>query len=236
MDRNSIPVAHIAAIIIIMVVSFFQKSAVFSNPISITVDGGGLNAYVPSTVIQGGVPVILPGVFKGLGAAVVLDESARTVVVNHLSTTDSVTAMPPEIPAGTVHDSQLEDEIIQAYRFAFSLEEQLWDQAEAFGTKKAVYHFMRQGFSEVFAWSLTDYYWTEPDGLLGVGAYLIEPEHTIQVLTIDKANNEASLRHRTDEWERDHWSMDEYKIVTLRLKDGVWKVESQRSDGTPPLW
>ena len=235
MDRNSIPVVHIAAIIIIMVVSFFQRSVVFSNPTSTTVDGEILNAYVPPRVILRSTMAPFSGAPNTLGAAMLLNESARTLVVNQFSATDSITVESPEIPTGVVQGSRLEDKIIQAYRFAYSLEEQLWNQSEAVGTKKAVFQFMRQGFTEVFAWNLADYYWTEPDGLLGVGAFLIVPEHTVHVLEIDKANNEASIRHRTDEWERDHWSMGEYKIVTLRLEDGVWKVESQHSDGTPPF-
>jgi hypothetical protein len=214
MDRNSVPAAHTAVILIIIVVSFFQISAVFSKPITATVDGTTLRTDVPPTVIQERTMVPFRSIFEVLGA--------------------SITVEPPEIPADTVHESQLEDEIVQAYRFAYSLEEQLWDQPEIFGTKEAVFQFMQQGFSDVFAWNLADYYWTEPDGLMGVGAFLIIPEHTIHVLEIDMENNEASLWHETDEWERDHWGMDAYKIVTLQLEDGILKVKDQRSIGTPP--
>ena len=138
-----------------------------------------------------------------------------------------------ENSAGADHNHQLENDIVQAYLSAYSLEEQLWDQAEAFRNKEAVFEFMQQGFSDGFAGDLADYYWTEPEGLLGLGAYLIVPEHRVYVLKIDMENNVASLWHETDEWERDHWGMDAYKIIKLQLEDGAWKVQDEHSVEVP---
>ncbi len=298
MDRNSVSSAHVAVIIItMMVVGFVQVSAVFSEPITVAVDGRTLQTDVPPTVLQGITMVPFRSVFEALGAVVQWDESTktvtgskdttivrlrigsrvvdingvhvpievpgtiiggrtmvpaslisesleaevswneetRTVVVNHSVTTDIVTIETREVPAGTVHDSQLKHEIVQAYLFAYSLEERLWHQTEAFKTKEDVFQFMQQGFSDGFAWDLADYYWTEPDGLLGAGSFLTVPEHTIYMLKVDLENNEALLWHETDEWERDHWEMDAYKIVTLQLEDGIWKVKDERSVETPPV-
>ena len=306
MDRNSVSAARIAVMIITMMVfSFVNASAVFSEPITVIVDGRTLHPDVPPTFIQertmvpfrsifealgavvqwdqstrtvtstkdatviqfkigsriadiNGVqmPIEVPGTIIGgrtmvpapfiadsLGVDVRWDEETRTVVVNNSAKTDnltvenksdSITVDPPKIPVGTVHNSHLEREIVEAYLFAYSLEERLWDQADSFRTKEEVFQFMQQGFSDVFAWNLADYYWTDPDGLMGVGAYLIVPEHTIHVLEIEMEIKEASLWHETDAWERDHWRKDAYKIVTLQLEDGVWKVQDERSVGTPP--
>lgn len=297
MDRNSVSSAHVAVIIItMMVVGFVQVSAVFSEPITIAVDGRTLQTDVPPTVIQGVTMVPFRSVFEALGAVVQWDastrtvtgtkdttvvqlrigsriadlngvkipievpgtiiggrtmvpapfiseslgvdirwnENTRTVVVNHSTTKDSITVETLQIPTGSVQDSQLKYEIVQAYLFAYSLEERLWQQTESFETKEAVFKFMQQGFSDDFAWDLADYYWTEPDGLLGAGSFLTVPEHTIYMLKIDLENNEALLWHETDEWDRDHWSMEAYKIVTLQLADGIWKVKDSRSVGTPP--
>ncbi len=294
MDRKA--AKSIAAIIIIMIFSCFQGSAVTSESITVTVDGETLWTDVPPTIIQGRtmvpfrsifealgavvlwdestrtvtgikgttvvtlridsrvaqingiqVPVEIPGTIIGgrtmvparfiaesLGADVRWDEETRTVVVKHPNPTDSVTVEPPEIPAGAAHDSQLEHEIMQAYRFAYSLEERLWDQAEAFDTREAVFQFMRQGFTDVFAAHLADYYWSEPNGLLGAGAYLIVPEKDIHVLEVKLEKNLAELWHETAEWEREHWGMDAYKIVTLQFEDGIWKVQDERTVSSPP--
>lgn len=296
MDKHSAKMTHLAAFIIItMLVGFVQVSVVFSEPISVVVNGRTLQTDVPPTIIQGitmvpfrsvfeasgavvqwdhstktvtgtnnstivqlrigsqivdinGVPTVIevPGtiiggrtmvpallISKSLEADVKWVEETQTVAINHSMTTESVTVDQPEIPAGTVFSS-LEQEIVQAYLFAYSLEKQLWNRTEVFETKEAVFQFMQQGFSDDFAWDLADYYWTEPEGLLGLGAYLIVPEHTVHVLEIDLENNEATLWHETDQWERDHWQMDTYKIVTLQREDNGWKVKDQHSVGTPP--
>ena len=187
---------------------------------------------VPGTLLGGRTMVPARSNAESLGADGRWTEETQRKAVNRGM--DGITVEPAEIPAGTAHTGQLEHEIVQAYRYAYTLEEKLRAQPEAFETKEVVVQHMKQGFNDVFAAHLADYYWSEPDGLLGAGAYLIVPEKDVHVLVIDLEKNQAELWHETDEWEREHWGMDAYKIVVLQLEDGVWKVQDERSVSAPP--
>jgi hypothetical protein len=197
------------------------------------VNGVQVPVEVPGIILGGRTMVPARFVAESLGADVRWIEETRTVAVDQKRSTDNIAVEPPEIPAGASDASQLEHEIIQAYRYAYSLEEKLWDQPDAFETKEAVFQYMKHGFIDDFAALLADYYWSEPEGLVGAGAYLIVPED-VYVLVIDLEKNHAELWHETDEWEREHWGMDAYKIVTLQMEGGIWKVNDERSVSAPP--
>jgi hypothetical protein len=204
------------------------------------VNGRPVQIDVPA-LIEGGrtmIPVRFIG--ESLGAEVNWVPESRTVAIKDAEAPVSFSIEDDEIPLGVRApsddnaDGRLELELIEAYRFAYSLEDRLYENKSAYVSRDQVHDFFRQGFTADFANELTDYYWQESEGLLSLGSYLVLPEMDIHVLDIDPGR-EARLWHETDEWDRMHWGMERYKIITLRMENGKWKVHDEASTADLPV-
>jgi hypothetical protein len=127
-------------------------------------------------------------------------------------------------------DKKKKDEVSQAVKFSFSLEQKLWDNESAFKTRKQVYQHFRKGFSDELAESLTSYSWT--DGGLRATEKTMEPPDTVHVLTV--SDSEATVYYRIPTELRQIWQLKKYSIDHLRLDNGRWIIiESNESDTIP---
>jgi len=121
-------------------------------------------------------------------------------------------------------------EIIEAIRFAYSLEEMLWDNEKKMKSKEDVYTHFRKGFSEQKAEDLTDYLWMEGEDesgehyeMLRAGDPVLIVPDSVEVLSKGEDRAEALLKFKASEEGPVTYRAHSVK-VKLRKENGIWKI------------
>jgi hypothetical protein len=121
-------------------------------------------------------------------------------------------------------------EIIEAIKYAYSLEELLWDNDRKMKSKEDVFKHFLMGFSEEKAKDLANYFWMEVrdeggervEMLRASDSVLIVPD-IVEVLSKSEVKAEALLKYKASEEGPVTYKAHSVK-VRLKKENGIWKI------------
>lgn len=121
-------------------------------------------------------------------------------------------------------------EIIEAIKYAYSLEEVLWENERKMKSKEDVINLFRRGFSEEKAKDLADYFWMEGKDesgksfeMLRAGDPVLIAPDSVEVLSKIEDRAEALLKFKESEEGPLTYKAHSLK-VKLRKENGIWKI------------
>jgi hypothetical protein len=121
-------------------------------------------------------------------------------------------------------------EIISAIKFAYGLEEELWEQQDKIHARKDVFKIFRQGFSEELSNEITNYLWMvestdtgESFGMLRAGDPILILPDSIEVKSKSSDTAIALLKYEENTEGPLTWEAYTSKI-TLKNESGTWKI------------
>ncbi len=125
---------------------------------------------------------------------------------------------------------EVDQDIIAAVRFAYSLEEKLWEQEDKIDEKEDVVTLFRKGFSEELARDYADYVWIDERGkngtryrMLRAGDPVLFLPETIKVVNAEGDRATVHLKYRESTEGPVTWEAHT-DIVTLRREHDGWKI------------
>jgi hypothetical protein len=128
-------------------------------------------------------------------------------------------------PAG-----ETEEDIVAAVRFAYSLEEELWEREGKIDEKEDVVTFFRKGFSEKLARDYADYIWMDERGkngtryrMLRASEPVLIPPEKMTVVGIEEDRATVLLEYEESTEGPLTWEAHTDR-VTLRLEPDGWKI------------
>jgi hypothetical protein len=128
-------------------------------------------------------------------------------------------------PAG-----ETEEDVVAAVRFAYGLEEKLWEREGKIDEKEDVVTFFRKGFSEKLARDYADYIWMDERGKKGTRYRMLRasepvliPPETITVVSVEKDRATVLLEYEASTEGPLTWEAHT-DTVTLRLEPDGWKI------------
>jgi hypothetical protein len=123
-----------------------------------------------------------------------------------------------------------DEEIIKAIKYAYSLEEVLWENEKKMVSKEDVFDLLRKGFSEEKAKDLADYFWMEGKDesgerfeMLRAGEPVLIVPDSVEVLSKSGDEAEALLKFKESEEGPVTYKAHSVK-VKLRKENGIWKI------------
>ena len=121
-------------------------------------------------------------------------------------------------------------EIISAIKFAYGLEEELWEQQDKIHARKDVFKIFRQGFSEELSNEITNYLWMvestdtgESFGMLRAGDPILILPDSIEVKSKSSDTAIALLKYEENTEGPLTWEAYTAKL-TLKNENGTWKI------------
>lgn len=121
-------------------------------------------------------------------------------------------------------------EIISAIKFAYGLEEELWEQQDKIHTREDVFKIFRQGFSEELSNEITNYLWMlestdtgESFGMLRAGDPILILPDSIEVKSKSSDTAIALLKYEENTEGPLTWEAYTSKL-TLKNESGTWKI------------
>jgi len=112
--------------------------------------------------------------------------------------------------------------IINAVKFAHSLETKLFANPESATSREYVFNFYRQGFSKDIAQRQTAYSWNEETKSLRPGDISMDSPDI--VIVISKTPLEAIVVYYTPDVLKRIWGLGTYTVETLNYENGKWVV------------
>ncbi|UCB44455.1 MAG: hypothetical protein JSV25_09530 [Spirochaetota bacterium] len=121
-------------------------------------------------------------------------------------------------------------EIIDAIKYAYSLEEVLWDNDRKMKSKADVFNHFIKGFSEEKAKDLANYFWMEDRdesgekvGMLRAGDSVLIIPDSVEVLSKSEERAEALLKYKAVEEGPVTYKAHSVR-VRLKKENGIWKI------------
>jgi hypothetical protein len=121
-------------------------------------------------------------------------------------------------------------EIMEAIKYAYSLEEVLWENEREMKSKQDVFKLFRKGFSEEKAKDLADYFWMEGKDksgkrfeMLRAGDPVLIVPDSVEVLSKSEDKAEALLKFKESEEGPVTYKAHSVK-VKLRKENGIWEI------------
>ena len=125
---------------------------------------------------------------------------------------------------------EVDQDIIAAVRFAYSLEEKLWEQEDKIDEKEDVVTLFRKGFSEELARDYADYVWIEERGKNGTRYRMLRAGDPVlilpEVMKVVNAEGDKAIVHLQYKESTEGpvtWEAHT-DIVTLRREQDGWKI------------
>ena len=121
-------------------------------------------------------------------------------------------------------------EIIDAIKYAYGLEEVLWDNERRMKSKADVFNHFIKGFSEEKAKDLANYFWMEDRdesgekvGMLRAGDSVLIIPDSVEVLSKSEERAEALLKYKAVEEGPVTYKAHSVR-VRLKKENGIWKI------------
>lgn len=121
-------------------------------------------------------------------------------------------------------------DLIEAVVYAYSLEEELWENESRIKSKEDVFKLFRKGFGEKVARELSDYYWVEAEDQYGGSSPMLNAGDPVfiqpdSIEVINRKGETAEVLLKFSKIEEGPVTYRAHSVrVVLKMENGVWKL------------